>query len=308
MRLVVALGGNALLQRGEQPLVETQRARVDLAARAIAAISPGNEVLVTHGNGPQVGLLAMESYASAGDAAPPLDVLGAESQGLVGYLVETALRNALPGREIVTVLGQVLVDAADPSFSHPVKPIGPMLDARAAGELQRTRGWVFAPEGAGLRRVVPSPEPVAALEVEPLRQLLSAGVIVISGGGGGVPVVRDADGRYTGVEAVVDKDLTASLLARELGAGALVLLTDVDAVWHGWGSPDARRIRSASPGELRALSFAPGSMGPKVEAACRFVEATGAPARIGALDQLPGILGGSAGTLVEPGSGPITFW
>jgi len=308
MRAVVALGGNALLRRGESAGGEGQRENVRLAARAVASLAPLCDVTVTHGNGPQIGLLAMESYAFSPAHPGSLDVLGAESQGLIGYMLETALRNELPGREIVTALGQVLVDAADPAFGHPTKFIGPVMTADEAVRLASERGWAFAPEAGGQRRVVPSPEPRAILEAAPLRRLVEAGVLVISAGGGGVPVIQTDDGSFGGVEAVVDKDLTAALLAEQLHADWLLMLTDVPAVSERWGDPASRRFRSASPARLRAFSFAPGSMGPKVEAACRFVERTGGTAAIGALGDARAVIEGRAGTVVRPSGDAIAWW
>lgn len=308
MRIVVALGGNALLRRGEPPAAETQREHVCVAARVIAVLARDHQVVITHGNGPQIGLLAMESFAVTGAPPHPLDVLGAESQGMIGYLLETAIRNEMPGAEVVTVLGQVLVDEGDRGFDQPSKPIGPILDGARSAQLAAERGWRFIPEMGGMRRVVPSPEPRALLEAGPLRRLVESGVLVISAGGGGVPVVRGADGAFRGVEAVVDKDLTAALLAEELAADYLLLLTDVGGVFERWGEPASRVFRRARVADLRRFAFAPGSMGPKVEAACRFVEHTGGTAAIGALADGPIILAGQAGTMVRSDVEGVSFW
>jgi carbamate kinase len=301
VRVVAALGGNALLRRGEQPTVEAQRANAWAAVAAVRPVAEACELVVTHGNGPQVGLLALQSEAVVDLPPVPLDVLGAESEGLIGYLLEQALRNALPGRAVATVLTQVVVDADDPAFGAPSKPIGPVYPERRARVLARERGWTIAPDGAWYRRVVPSPEPLEIVELETIRALLEERVLPVCAGGGGIPVTRDARGALRGVEAVVDKDLAAELLARGLAADRLLLLTDVAAVeWEG------KPLRAVTPGWLRARTFAPGSMGPKVEAACRFVERTRGVAVIGALGEAEAILAGRAGTIVSreraPGS------
>lgn len=302
MRLVVALGGNALLRRGEAPTVERQRAHVAEAAAALAGVVPGHEVVVTHGNGPQVGLLALE--AAAYDAVPayPLDVLGAETQGMVGYLVEQELRRRLPpSASVVTLLTTVEVAADDPAFAAPSKPIGPGYPPEEAERLAGDRGWTFAPDGSALRRVVASPAPRRIVEEDAVRWLLERGSVVICAGGGGVPVVPDADGRPVGVEAVVDKDHASSLLARDLGAHLLVLATDVATVCAGYGTPDERAVVAAHPEALLAElgpSLPAGSMGPKVEAAAAFAVATARPAVIGALSDLAALVAGTAGTRI----------
>ena len=298
--VVVALGGNALLRRGEPLTEEVQQRNVAAAAPAVAAVARAHRVVVTHGNGPQIGLLALESEAYQDVPPYGLDVLGAESQGMIGFLLEQALRNALDGRTVATLLTSVLVDADDPAFQAPTKPVGPAYPEDVARELAQARGWHIARDGAAFRRVVPSPRPLAILELEAIRILVEAGVLVICAGGGGVPVVRRADGALDGVEGVVDKDRTAALLAEALGADRLLLLTDVANVYAGWGTAAARPIGETSVSELRRLAFEPGSMGPKVEAACRFAERTGRPASIGALVDAPEILAGRAGTTVRP--------
>lgn len=298
MRIVVALGGNALLRRGEPMEQATLQANVARAARMVAALAEHHEVVVTHGNGPQIGLLALASEAY-GEVQPySLDVLGAESQGMIGFMLEGALRNALLARPVATLLTTVVVLADDPGFANPTKPIGPLYTEAEAIRLAGERGWILVPDGASFRRVVPSPEPRRIVELEAIRQLLAAAVLVICAGGGGVPVVVTESGAMYGVEAVVDKDLTAALLARELRADRLLLLTDVSAVELDFGTPAARPIHEASPRHLRTLTFAPGTMGPKVEAACRFVEATGGTAAIGALEDAEALLRGTAGTQV----------
>jgi carbamate kinase len=308
MRIVIALGGNALLKRGEPLEAETQRGNVRLAVRSVAAVARAHQVVVAHGNGPQVGLLALQSEAYRGVRPYPLDVLDAESAGMIGYLVQQELMNALPERDVATVLTQVVVDAGDPAFGAPSKPIGPSYTEQEARRLAGERGWTVAREGARYRRVVPSPEPLRIVEVNAIRLLVEAGVLVICAGGGGIPVVVDHASTIRGVEAVIDKDLSAALLATTLRADALLMLTDVPAVWSGWGTPTARPIRQSSPGELRRMSFAAGSMGPKVEAACRFVEATGGMAAIGALEDAVALLDDGAGTRIRPGNEPTRWY
>jgi carbamate kinase len=300
VRIVVALGGNALLRRGEPLDAAVQRANVKVAAEAIAEVAADHDVVVTHGNGPQVGLLALQNEAYRETAPYPLDVLGAESEGMVGYLLEQELGHHLPPSRLVTLLTQVVVAADDPAFAHPTKPVGPVYDEATAKRLAAERGWTVAQDGASWRRVVPSPEPRAVVELETIRLLVDEGVTVICTGGGGIPVVDDGHGGLTGVEAVIDKDRSAALLATSLGAEALVLLTDVPAVVAGWGTPDARPLGATTVAELRSFAFAPGSMGPKVDAVCRFVEAGGRLGAIGALEDLPEILAGRAGTRVVP--------
>lgn len=309
MLIVAALGGNALLRRGQRMDQAVQQRNIDAAVRSLAALASEHRVVITHGNGPQVGLLALTQEAYP-DAEPySLDVLGSETQGMIGYLVEEALREALPSREVATLLTQVLVDRADPAFKRPTKPIGPAYPEATARSLAKQRGWSIAPEGNAFRRVVPSPAPQRILEMAAIRLFVDHGVTVICAGGGGVPVVTDANGAWHGVEAVIDKDRTASLLARELRADLLLLLTDVDAVRAGWGTDAERRISMATPLALRRERFAEGTMAPKVEAACRFVEATGNRAAIGSLDQAAAILRGLAGTnIVRDGITPLSFW
>jgi carbamate kinase len=300
MRLVVALGGNALLKRGERADLETQRQHVRQAVAALAGLGPRHDLVVTHGNGPQVGLLALQAEAYRDGPAVPLDVLGAESEGLIGYLLEQELRNALPGREVATLLTQVVVDADDPAFRNPTKPIGPVYPPGEGERLRRARGWSMARDAGGLRRVVASPLPRRILELEVIRCLLTDRRIVVCAGGGGIPVVVGADGALRGVEAVVDKDRSAALLAEGVGADGLLLLTDAAGVYDDFGTPHPRLIRSATPGEFKGRTFDPGSMGPKVEAACRFVERTGGWAAIGALEEAAAIVSGAAGTFIEP--------
>lgn len=304
MRIVVALGGNALLRRGESLSAETQRINVRHAATSLAAlIAAGHQIVVTHGNGPQVGLLALQAAAQKPDEAYPLDILGAETEGMIGYLIEQELENALPkGPKVATLLTQVEVDPTDSAFRNPTKPVGPVYDRDEAERLGVARGWSVAPDGDKFRRVVPSPPPTHIPDVDVIRLLLDANVIVICAGGGGIPVVRRADGSLVGVQAVIDKDRTAGLLAQEIGADALLLLTDVDAVYFDWGTPSQEAIRRATPAIMRQRDFAAGSMGPKVEAACIFAELTGGIAGIGRLDQALAILEGRSGTQVVLGN------
>lgn len=300
MRLVVALGGNALLRPGEVPGVEQQRGRLREASAALAPLCAENQVVITHGNGPQIGYLALAAAAGPEGTPDTLDVLGAESEGLIGYLIEQELRNRLPDREVAGLLTQVLVDAGDPAFANPTKPIGPHYEQAAMEWLRRRNGWQFAEDGRGFRRLVASPAPRRVLEVAAIRCLIDAGMVVICGGGGGIPVVLDVDGGLRGVAAVIDKDLATALLAEAIGARTMLLLTNVDAVYEGWNTAAARSLPRVTPSRLRTMHFAPGTMAPKVEAACRFVSATGGTARIGHLDDAARLLSGQAGTLVVP--------
>ncbi len=299
MRVVAALGGNALLRRGERADAATQRRNVAVAVRAIAELAGDHEVVVTHGNGPQIGLLALQADASTGEAPDPLDVLGAETEGMIGYLLDQELTNELGARPVATLLTQVVVDRDDPAFERPTKPIGPVYGRDEAERLAAERDWQVAPDGDRYRRVVASPEPREIVELPTIRLLVESGVLVVCVGGGGIPVVK-VDGRLHGVEAVIDKDLAAALLAAELEADALLLLTDVPAVEADWGTPQAHALREASVTELRGMDLAPGSMGPKAEAACRFVERTGGFAGIGALSDAAAIMRGERGTHVVP--------
>lgn len=299
MRLVVAIGGNALLKRGEELSAENQRRNMAQSALALADVMRGHEVILVHGNGPQVGLLALESAAFKEVSLYPLDVLGAESQGMIGYIIEQELRNVMPERRIVTLLTQTIVDPADPAFAHPTKPIGPIYTEAEAKELAAARGWAIAPDGKNFRRVVPSPQPVDMLERQTIADLVGQGVIVICAGGGGIPVTQGPDKKIIGSEAVIDKDLAASLLAQQLKADRLIILTDVDGVYLDWGKDTQQRIGKTDPAKLRSMDFAKGSMGPKVEAVCRFVEATGNRASIGALHEAAEVVSGQSGTHIE---------
>jgi len=295
MRIVAALGGNALAPRGEPVDAAHQVANVRVAAAALASLAREHTVIVTHGNGPQIGQLA-----AARDALP-LDVLGAESEGMIGYWIERELMNQLPGREVATLLTQVEVDPEDPAFRAPSKPIGPVYTPDEGRALAAERGWQLVADGDGLRRVVASPEPGCVVELATIERLVEHGVITICGGGGGIPVLRDEAGALYGCEAVIDKDLLAARLAAELRADFLLLLTDVPGVFASWPAHGADPIplRAASPHELARLHFAAGTMGPKIEAACRFVSRPDTAAGIGALGDAVRIVRGEAGTLIE---------
>jgi len=297
MRVVAALGGNALLRRGQPLTAENQRENVARACAALAPIARDHELVITHGNGPQVGLLALEADAYHAVKPYPLDVLGAESQGMIGYLIVQALR-AETDASVVALLTEVAVDPDDPAFGRPTKPIGPVYTAEDANRVAAEHGWDVAPDGQYYRRVVPSPQPLEIVELEAIETLLRAGSIVVCAGGGGVPVVRDGS-QLRGVEAVIDKDLTAALLAEQLHADRLLILTDVPYIERGWGTAEASPIRATTPAELREYGFAAGSMAPKVEAACRFVERTGNEAVVGSLAELATVAGGLAGTRVK---------
>ncbi|HEX5616092.1 MAG TPA: carbamate kinase [Acidimicrobiia bacterium] len=298
--IVAALGGNALLRRGEPLDADVQQRNVKVAATALAELARDHQLVVSHGNGPQIGLLALQSEAYRDVRTYPLDVLGAQSEGMIGYLLERELGNAIPDRDVVSLLTQTVVDALDPAFRHPTKPIGPVYSEADAQRLAQERGWAVAADGAAWRRVVASPAPRAIVELRAIRLLIDAGVIVVCAGGGGIPVVVDVRGERHGVEAVVDKDWAAALLARQIGADRLVLLTDVPAVELDWGLPNARPLTHATPDELRAHRFAAGSMEPKVAAATWFVSTTGRTAAIGALADAVAVANGTAGTRITP--------
>ncbi len=306
-RIAVALGGNALIRRGQPGSTEVQRHNLETAARALVDLAErsGAEIVLTHGNGPQVGFLAIEAEMAAHVVpAPPLDVLGAESQGQIGYLMSQALHAAFLERgitrEIAVVVSQVVVRTDDPAFTHPTKPVGPVYDEEAARAHEAERGWSIAPDGEHWRRVVPSPLPLRIVEAPSIRTLVEAGVLVIASGGGGIPVAELADGRYEGREAVIDKDLAAVVLARSVGADGLLLLTDVDAVYRGWGTDQAEAVRRMSADEafagLDAKTWPAGSMGPKIRACAEFVQSGGRFAAIGRLEDAAALAWGRAGT------------
>ncbi|MEU5634206.1 carbamate kinase [Streptomyces rishiriensis] len=302
MRIVVALGGNALLHRGERPDAAVQQANIDRVATALAALAHDHELVLTHGNGPQIGLLAGESAADPALTAPyPLHLLGAQTQGMIGSLLACTLHDVLPGRRVAALVTHTLVRADDPAFARPAEFVGQVYSRGVARSLACTRGWHIAQDATGWRRVVPSPTPERILETDTVHELLDSGTLVICAGGGGVPVTADSDtGALTGTEAVVDKDLTAALLAEDLKADFLLILTDVPCVYEGYGTPARRPVLDATPAELRRRGLPAGSMGPKAEAAARFVERTGGLAAIGALDAAYEIVHGRSGTLVRP--------
>jgi len=301
MRIVAALGGNALLERGERPDSDIQLSHVQDAVAALAPLALAHDLVVTHGNGPQVGMLALESARDPALSRPfPFDVLGAQTQGMIGYWLAQALRGAVPGKAVGCLICQTLVNRDDPAFANPTKFVGPVYPEQQARALAVQQGWTVRRDGAAWRRVVPSPEPRELVELPLIQVLLDNGALVVCAGGGGIPVIADESGALHGVEAVVDKDLTAAMLARAVHADALLLLTDVEAVIDGFGTADARPVSRATPAELRARLLPAGSMGAKVEAACRFAEATGRIAAIGRLDEAAALLAGTAGTVVKP--------
>jgi carbamate kinase len=304
MRVVVALGGNALLRRGQPLTAENQRANARDACRALAPLAREHELVVSHGNGPQVGLLALEAAAYTEVEPYPLDVLGAQTEGMIGYILQQELGNLLPfERRLASLLTLVEVDPADPAFGNPTKPVGPIYTKEEADALAADKGWTFKPDGDSYRRVVPSPVPQRIFGLEPLEWLLEKGSVVICAGGGGIPVMYTdepvpAGRRLVGIEAVIDKDLASALLAADLHADALLIVTDVDAVYSGWATPDQHAIRRAAPSALEASELAEGSMGPKAHAACKFVEQTGGFAAIGSITDTEALLRGEAGTVV----------
>jgi carbamate kinase len=306
MRLVVALGGNALLRRSQAPSASNQLANIRIAAAQLARVAATHSLVLTHGNGPQVGLLALQSAAYTAVESYPLDVLDAESEGMLGYLLEQELANLLPAtRTVVSLLTRVQVDPRDPAFTKPSKPIGPVYTRLQAQELAQRRHWAVAPDGDGWRRVVASPRPLHLPAMPALRWLLERGALVIAAGGGGIPVVPRLDGAgLQGVEAVIDKDLCSALIATELQADCLLIATDVEAVCLDWGLPTQRAVGHTTPQALAQQAFAAGSMGPKVEAACNFVLATGRRAAIGALGSIEALLAGDAGTQIHPSLPP----
>jgi len=305
MRVVVALGGNALQRRGEAMTADNQRANVKVAAEQLAAVTRlGHNLVMCHGNGPQVGLLGLQNDAYArhvdGKVTPyPLDVLGAQTEGMIGYMIEQELGNVLPFEvPLATILTQTEVDAADPAFQNPTKFVGPVYNKEEADALAASHGWTVKADGDYYRRVVPSPKPQRIFEMRPIKWLIEKGAVVIAAGGGGIPTMYQGD-KLVGVEAVIDKDLASALLAREVEADYFVIATDVKSVFVGWGTPEAKAIRHAHPDEMDKLGFAAGSMGPKVEAACEFARLTGKRAVIGALEDIERIVKGEAGTIIS---------
>ncbi|SEN10971.1 carbamate kinase [Pseudomonas sp. ok272] len=308
MRIVVALGGNALLRRGEPMTAENQRANIRIATEQIAKIHPGNQLVIAHGNGPQVGLLSLQAAAYTAVSPYPLDVLGAETEGMIGYIIEQELGNLLDFEvPFATLLTQVEVDANDPAFKNPTKPIGPVYSKAEAEALAKEKGWAIAPDGDKFRRVVASPKPKRIFEIRPIKWLLDKGSIVICAGGGGIPTMYDENRKLRGIEAVIDKDLCSALLAEQLDAELLVIATDVSAAFIDFGKPTQKAIAQAHPDELERLGFAAGSMGPKVQAACDFARNTGKVAVIGSLSDIEAIVQGKAGTRVSTAKPGITY-
>src|SRR5512139_1355902 len=301
MRIVVGLGGNALLKIGDPMTHDVQRANIKVAAQSLAPVAEKHQLVLAHGNGPQVGLLALQASAYKEVAPYPLDVLGAQTQGMIGYMIEQELGNLLPYEvPFATLLTMIEVDENDPAFQNPTKFVGPVYSKEEADQLKEEKGWVFKQDGAKWRRVVPSPLPKRIFEIRPVKWLLEHGTMVICAGGGGIPTMYEAGKQriLTGIEAVIDKDLASELLARELEADLLVIATDVDGVYLDWGKPEQRMLGRVTPDELRSYNFPAGSMGPKVQAATRFVEETGKRAAIGSLEDIEQIVAGTAGTNV----------
>jgi carbamate kinase len=308
VRVVVALGGNALLRRGEPLTAENQRLNARAACEALAPLARDHELVVSHGNGPQVGLLALQGAAYTEVAPYPLDLLGAQTEGMIGYLIQQELGNVLPfEKHLATLLTQIEVDPDDSAFGNPTKPIGPIYTAEQASVLEQEKGWTFKPDGDSMRRVVPSPLPKRIFGLQTIEVLLRDGAVVICAGGGGIPVMYTEEAvpagrRLVGIEAVIDKDLASALLAADLKAEVLAIVTDVDGVYADWGTPEQRLISRATPEEMSAGEFAEGSMGPKVRAACTFVEQTGGRAVIGSITDTQALLRGEAGTTVAASS------
>ncbi len=308
MRVVVALGGNALLRRGQALTAENQRENVRVAAQAMAPIAEEHELVISHGNGPQVGLLALQGAAYKPDEAYPLDVLGAQTEGMIGYMIEQEMGNLLPFEvPFATMLTMIEVDPDDPAFENPTKFIGPVYEEADARRFAEEKNWAIKPDGDKWRRVVASPLPKRIFEIRPIKWLLEQKTIVICAGGGGIPTIYDENRKLHGVEAVIDKDLASELLARDLDADLFIMATDADAVYLDWGTPEARGIRLASPAAMAEHEFAAGSMGPKVAAACQFAERTGKAAAIGALADLPAILEGKAGTTISGSASGVDY-
>lgn len=311
MRVVVALGGNALLRRGQPMTVENQRQNVRIACEHLASIARDHDLVISHGNGPQIGLLALEeaAYPEAGDSS--LDVLGAETQGMIGYLIEQELGNRLRfEKPLACMLTMIEVDPDDPAFDNPTKPIGPQYSSADARTLAEERGWVFKPDGDRMRRVVPSPTPRRIVENGPIRWLVERGCVVICAGGGGIPTAYGRRHQLVGVDAVIDKDHASALLARDISADILIMATDASAAYVRFGTPQQRAIRRAHPDSLvdqYAADFAAGSMLPKIVAACDFTRATGKPSAIGALADIDAMLAGTAGTQVSTGVVGVEF-
>lgn len=308
MKIVIALGGNALLKRGEPMTAENQRENVKTACAQIARVYDGNQLIITHGNGPQVGLLALQNNAYKEVPMYPLDVLGAETAGMIGYMIQQELSNTVPSSaSIATVLTQIQVDPKDPAFQKPSKPVGPVYSKEEADKIAAEKGWTMAPDNDKYRRVVASPKPVNIFGLEPLKTLIDNKYIVVCGGGGGIPTWVDDKGKQHGAEAVIDKDLATALLATLIDADLFVIATDVDGAYLDWGKPEQKRIALAAPDAALAFGFASGSMGPKIEAAANFAKATGKDAVIGALADIEQIVAGKAGTRISGKAEGVTY-
>lgn len=310
MKIVAAIGGNALSKRGESITAENLRNNVKQAMQPLADLAKSHDLILAHGNGPQVGLLALQNLAYDKVPPYPLDILGAESQGMLGYVLEQELRNAIASeKDVATVLTTTVVDAQDPAFDNPTKPVGPVYDEQTAREMADKHGWMIAEDDNWWRRVVPSPNPMTIQQSATIQQLSEAGQIVICTGGGGIPVLKDEQsGQHTGVEAVIDKDHASAVLARDAKADKLLLLTEADAVYLDWGTPDQRGIKRATPDQLAEYGFAAGSMGPKVEAARRYVSEGHGEAVIGSLSRLNDILAEKSGTHIVADQPEIEFY
>lgn len=303
MRIIVALGGNALLKRGEPMTADVQRKNVKTAAESLAPVAMKHQLVISHGNGPQVGLLALQQAAYPQVEPYPLDVLGAQTEGMIGYMIEQELGNLLPFEvPFATLLTMIEVDPNDLAFQNPTKFVGPVYDKAEADKLAAEKNWVVKPDGNKWRRVVPSPLPKRIFEIRPVKWLLEHNTVVICAGGGGIPTMYLPDGTRTlvGVEAVIDKDLASELLARELDADLFVMATDVNGVYLDFGKPEQRLLSRATPAEMKQFKFAAGSMGPKVDAAVKFVQASGKRAAIGSLEEIEKIVEGKAGTNIVP--------
>ena len=310
MRIVVALGGNALLRRGQAMTSENQRENVRIAAEALAPVTSEHQLVISHGNGPQVGLLALQGAAYKPDEAYPLDVLGAQTEGMIGYMIEQELGNLLPFEvPFATILTMVEVDPDDPGFKNPTKFVGPVYEEAEARKLAEEKNWSIKADGDKWRRVVPSPAPKRIFEIRPIKWMIEKGTVVICAGGGGVPTMYEpgAERHLIGVEAVIDKDFCSELLAREVEADVFIMATDADAVFVDWGKPEAKAIFKASPAALKDFDFPAGSMGPKVDAACEFAKATGKTAAIGTLSDVPAIVRGEKGTLISESFDGISY-
>ena len=298
--VVVALGGNALLRRGEPLEADVQRHNIEIAVKTISEIAKEYNVVLVHGNGPQVGLLALQGLEYKKVAPYPLDVLGSETQGMIGYMLMQEFKNQMPNINATCMLTQMTVDPNDPAFADPTKPIGPIYEEAEAREMAEKYNWIIKPDGKHFRRVVPSPQPTGIIENDAITKLIDEGHLVICTGGGGIPVKRE-NGKLVGVEAVIDKDMSAAFLAKQLDADALLILTDADAVYLDWGKPTQHALRSTTPTELAQYQFDAGSMGPKIEASCEFIKQGGKVVGIGALEDGLRILQGTAGTNITKG-------